>query len=67
MGSLRRRFKQTETLNCRLAGEAVKLRKQAQGTPPGIERERLIRRARLAETACHMTEWLNSPGLQPPK
>jgi hypothetical protein len=63
----RRRFKQTKTLEQRLSLEAVKLRKEAKGTPPGIERERLIRRARQAEIACHMSEWLTSPGLQPPK
>jgi hypothetical protein len=63
----RRRFKQTETLEQRLTHEADKLRKEAQGTPPGIDRDRLIRRARQAETASHMSEWLTSPGLQPPK
>jgi hypothetical protein len=63
----RRRFKQTETLEHRLADEAEKLRRQAQASPYGIERERLIRRARQAETASHMSEWLRSPGLQPPK
>ena len=51
------RLNQTE--KTRLAKEAVRLRKQARGTPPGVERERLIRRARLAEDAVqHMTEWL---------
>jgi hypothetical protein len=33
----RRRFKQTETLEQRLTEEAAKLRKEAQGTPPGLE------------------------------
>jgi hypothetical protein len=63
----RRRFKQTETLETRLTEEAASLRLEARGTPPGIERERLIRRARQAETAAHVSEWLRSPGLQPPK
>jgi predicted trehalose synthase len=63
----RRRFTQTTSLEERLADEAKRLRKQAQGTLPGIERERLLRRARQAETASHMTDWLNSPGLQAPK
>jgi hypothetical protein len=39
----RRRFKQTEALEYRLAEEAAKLRKEAQGTLSGIERERLRR------------------------
>jgi hypothetical protein len=62
----RRRFTQTTTLEERLTEEAKRLRKQAQGTPPGIERERLVRSARQAETASHLSEWLNSPGLRAP-
>ena len=60
----RRRFKQIDPLDKRLSEEVQRLRKQAQGTPPGIERERLLRRARQAETASHIGEWLNSPGLK---
>jgi hypothetical protein len=51
----------------RLAQEAHRLRQEAKDTPPGIEREHLIRKARQAETGSHMSEWLRSPGLQPPK
>jgi hypothetical protein len=63
----RRRFSHTDSLEGRLSEEAVKLRKEAQGTPHGIERERLMRSARQAETGSHVSEWLRSPGLQPPK
>ena len=63
----RRRFKQTTPLDQRLEEEAKRLRDEARGTPPGIERDRLIRRARGVETALHMNEWLTSRGLQPPK
>jgi hypothetical protein len=63
----RRRFTQPPSLEEGLAEEAKRLRKQAQGTPPGIERERLVRRARRAEEASRMTEWLTSRGLQAPK
>jgi hypothetical protein len=56
----RRRFTQTTSLEERLAKEATQLRKQAQGTPPGVERDLLVRKARRAETASHMTEWLAS-------
>jgi hypothetical protein len=63
----RRHFTQTESLEVRLANEAAKLRKEARGTPHGIERERLARRARQAETGPHLSAWLSSPGLQPPK
>jgi hypothetical protein len=63
----RRRFKQTQTLEERLAEEADRLPSEAKGTPPGIERVELMRRARRAETAAQMNQWLSSPALQPPK
>ena len=63
----RRRFKQDAPLDQRLADHAKRLRNEARGTPPGIKRDDLIRRARQAETAARMSEWLTSPGLQPPK
>ena len=47
--------------------EAKQLREEAKCLPPGAERDRVLRKARQDETALHMTEWLNSPGLQPPK
>ena len=63
----RRHFKQPIAIDQRLAEQAQRFRKEAQGTPPGIERDHLIRRARQAETALYLNEWVNSPGLQPPK
>ena len=33
----------------------------------GIEREHMMRKAREADIASHMNEWLTSPGLQTPK
>ena len=62
----RRRFKQTQTLEERLGEEASRLREEAKALPPGIERDQLIRRARQAETASRMNQWLTSPGLQSP-
>ncbi|WP_308163693.1 hypothetical protein, partial [Bradyrhizobium sp. SRL28] len=44
-----------DPLDNRLSEEAERLRKEARGTPPGVERDRFIRRARLAETASHMS------------
>jgi len=63
----RRRVKQTSPLDQRLADQAQRLRKEAKGTPPGVERERLLRRARQAEAAVHMQQWLTSPGAHAPK
>jgi hypothetical protein len=63
----RRRFKQTLSLEVRLANEATRLREKARALPPGIERELALRQARQAETGAHMSEWLRSPDLVPPK
>jgi hypothetical protein len=63
----RRRFKQTQSLEVRLAEEAKRLREEAKLLPPGAHRSEVIRKARQAETASHMNEWLISPGLRPPE
>ncbi|WP_244651852.1 hypothetical protein [Bradyrhizobium diazoefficiens] len=65
--SKRRRFKQTLSLEERLAEEARRLREEAELLPHGPVRDDALRRARQAETGSHMSEWLRSPGLQPPK
>jgi hypothetical protein len=62
----RHRFKQTAPLELRLEEQAKRLRQEAKGTPPGVEREKLIRRARQAETASHISQWVSSKGLQAP-
>jgi hypothetical protein len=63
----RRRFKQTRLLEERLSEEAKRLRAEAKLLPPGVARDEMIRKARHAETASHMNEWLTSPGLRPPE
>ena len=63
----RHRLKQVAPLDQRLSLEAQRLRKEAEGISPGIEHEKLIRRARQAETASHIQEWLTSPGLRAPR
>ncbi|QOZ54663.1 hypothetical protein [Bradyrhizobium sp. CCBAU 53338] len=63
----RRRFKQTVSLEARLSQEAERLREKAKSLPPGPRREDAIRKARQAETGARMSEWLRSPGLQPPE
>lgn len=63
----RRRFKQELPLDQRLLEQAERLRKEARGIPPGLERNRLLRLARQAKTGARMSEWLRSPGSQPPR
>ena len=67
MPQQRRRIKHETSFEERLAEQARSLREQAKTMPPGIEREGLIRRARQAETASHMNDWLSSPGRASPK
>lgn len=63
----RRRFKQTTSLEQRLAEEAKRLREQAKKLPPGPIRERLLSKAREDEMVAQMAGWITSPGLQQPK
>lgn len=65
--SERRRVKQTQDLENRLADEAKRLRQEAKLLPHGTAREVLLRKARQAETGAHMSEWLRSPGLKSPE
>jgi hypothetical protein len=63
----RRRIKHILSLEQRLSEEAERLREEAQKLPPGPTREGLLRKAREDEMVAHMTEWITSPGSQPPK
>lgn len=63
----RRRFKQTTSLEDRLADEARRLREEAELLPHGPVRDAAMRRVRQAETGSHINQWLRSPGLQPAK
>ncbi len=62
----RRRFRQILTFPD-LEDEVASLRMEAEKLAPGIEREVLLRKARQAETALHVNEWLSSPGLKAPQ
>jgi hypothetical protein len=63
----RRRFKNILTFPERLDQEAKRFRAEAEKLPPGSERDELLRKARQAETALHVNEWLSSPGLKSPE
>jgi hypothetical protein len=65
--SQRRRTKETTSLKERLAFFAREVRAKASALPPGAERDTLLKKASQADTAAHLEEWANSPGLQPPK
>lgn len=63
----RRRIKHEKTFEERLAEEAHRCREAAHALPSGTAQERLLRRARQAETASHINNLLRSPRLQPPQ
>jgi hypothetical protein len=68
MAQERKRIKHKATFEELLAEEAIKFKAAAEKQPPGsFARELLLRRARQAETAAHLSDWLQSPELQPPK
>ncbi len=62
----RRHFKQTTPLKDRLISFAQEARERAR-LLTGTERDALLKKARRADTAAHIEDWVNSPGLQPPK
>ncbi len=67
MAKQRKRVKHTATFEERLAQEAIKFKEAADRQPPGSKaRELLLRRARQAETASRMNNWLSSPGSRSP-
>ena len=64
---MRHRFIHTKSLRERLLQEAQMLRDQAKLLPFGPVRDAALKKARQAEAAAHMDDWLSSAGLQPPK
>jgi hypothetical protein len=63
----RRRFKQITTLKDRLVANAAQWREEAKLLPPGAVRDAVLRKARQADAAADIDEWLRSPGLQSPR
>jgi hypothetical protein len=62
----RRRFKQLLSLKERLFSFAKGMRRRP-GCATRAGKDDLLKRARGADTACRLDDWVNSPGLQPPK
>jgi hypothetical protein len=63
----RRRLKQIQSIKERLMLFAKEARTRADALPPGLVKDELLRKARQADTASHLDDWVNSRGLQPPK
>ena len=65
--SRRRRIEHKSSLTERLALYAKAAREKASLLQPGAEKDELLHKAGQADRAADLTEWANSPGLQPPK
>jgi hypothetical protein len=63
----RRRSKQTEPLQDRIASFARKAREKASQLPPGPERDGLLKKAQLADAGSHLENWANTPAVRSPK
>jgi hypothetical protein len=51
----------------RLIQQAQEAKDKAERLKPGPERDALLQRARQLDVACHIDEWISSPGLKSPK
>ena len=63
----RTRVRQTLSFKDRLFLWAEKTREDANKLRPGPQRDAMLEKARQADTAAHLDDWVNSPGLLPPK
>jgi hypothetical protein len=61
------RIKQKMSLKDRLASFAEETREKARRLRPGKKQNDMLMRASRADTAAHIEDWANSPGLQSPK
>jgi hypothetical protein len=65
MTATRRHLKQATSLKDRLEAFAAEAREKA-NLLASAERDELLKKARRADTAAHIDDWANSPGLRPP-
>ena len=64
---MQRRQSLPHTFEENIAAEKAKLEAQVAQLKPGPQRDALLGKIRQLNTASHMSEWLRSPGLQPPE
>jgi hypothetical protein len=64
---MQRRRSVSHTFEENIAAEKAKLEAQVAQLKPGPQKDALLRKIRQCDTAAHISEWLSSPGLQPPK
>jgi len=46
---------------------AHRIKEEAKKLRPGKERQEMLRKARQADIAASITQWISSPGVEPPE
>ena len=64
---MQRRRSVSHTFEENIAAEKAKLEAQLVKLKPGHQMDALRKKIRQLDTASHISDWLSSPGLQPPK
>jgi hypothetical protein len=64
---MQRRRSVPHTFRENIAAEKAKLEAQMAKLKPGHQMDALRKKIRQLDTASHISDWLSSPGLQPPK
>jgi hypothetical protein len=64
---MQRRRSVPHTFEEKIAAEKAKLEAQVAQLKPGPQKDALLRKISQLDTAAHISEWLSSPGLQPPE
>jgi len=64
---MQRRRSVPHTFEENIAAEKAKLEAQVAKLRHGPQKDALLRKIRQLDTAAHISEWLSSPGLQPPE
>ena len=59
--------RESHTFEQCVAAEKSRLEAQATKLRPGPQKDELLHKIAQLETAARIHDWLNSPGLQPPK
>jgi hypothetical protein len=64
---MQRRRSVPHTFEENIATEKAKLEAELATLRPGPQMDAIRKKIRQLDTAAHLSEWLTSPGLQPPK
>ncbi len=64
---MKRRRSVAHTFSENIAAEKAKIEAELAKLKPGVEADALRRKLRQLDTTARLSDWLSSPGLQPPR